>query len=87
VVDQRGTVYSWITVERPIGSIVGDEIPCTFVVVELDAGCRMVGRIAGKRQVSIGDRVSVVFVDWIGWSEVRFQLDSAAEIDGRSVNQ
>jgi uncharacterized protein len=71
-VESRGTVYSWITVERPIGSVRADEVPCTFVVVELSVGCRMVGRLEGGTGITIGDDVAVVFTDWSDWSEVRF---------------
>jgi uncharacterized OB-fold protein len=77
-VEPLGTVYSWITVERPIGSVVTDEVPCTFVVVELRVGCRMVGRLDGGSVVAIGDAVTAVFADWSDWTEVRFQLDGAS---------
>jgi uncharacterized OB-fold protein len=78
-VEPRGSVYSWITVERPIGSIAPEEVPCTFIVAELNAGCRMVGRLSEEAPVAIGDRVTAVFVDLSEWSEVRFRLEFASE--------
>jgi uncharacterized OB-fold protein len=73
-VEPRGAVYSWITVERPIGSVAAEEVPCTFVVVELSVGSRMVGRLEAGTVVSIGDAVTAVFTDWSEWTEVRFRL-------------
>jgi uncharacterized OB-fold protein len=71
-VDPVGTVYSWITVHRPMSGLQATDIPCTFVVVALAVGCRMVGRVTGTWAGSIGDAVVGVFVDHQDWTEVRF---------------
>lgn len=69
----KGKVYSWIRVYRSIGSLTNDEIPCTFVVVELDVGCRMIGRFDSELSIAIDQRVEVSYVEWPDWTEVRFQ--------------
>ncbi len=71
-----GTVYSWIRVERPVGSIRPEEVPLAFVTVELDEGPRMVGRWADGGEVAIGERAGVLFMDWSDWTEVRFGPES-----------
>lgn len=70
--EPAGEVYSWITVHRPMSGIQPDDLPCTFVVVDLAAGCRMVGRFAGSWAGAIGDPVVAAFADHEDWTEVRF---------------
>jgi hypothetical protein len=70
-----GEVYSWITVHREMSGIQPDDLPCTFVVVDLTAGCRMVGRFAGSWTGAIGDPVVAVWVDHEDWTEIRFAAD------------
>jgi uncharacterized protein len=68
-----GTVYSWITVNRAMSGLLLDDVPCTFLAVDLAVGCRMIGRFTGAWAGSIGDRVVAVFVDHRDWTELRFQ--------------
>jgi uncharacterized OB-fold protein len=70
--EPAGAVYSWITVQREMSGIKPDELPCTFVVVDLTAGCRMVGRFAGLWAGRIGDPVVAVPLDHEDWTEIRF---------------
>lgn len=53
-----GTVYSHVTVHRRLGAPRWIECPYTVVVVDLDAGPRVVGLTPGA-EVSIGDRVRI----------------------------
>jgi uncharacterized OB-fold protein len=70
--EPAGAVYSWITVHREMSGIKPDELPRTFVVVDLTAGCRMVGRFAGLWAGRIGDPVVAVPLDHEDWTEIRF---------------
>jgi hypothetical protein len=79
--DPVGRVYSWITIHRPMSGLQPDDLPCTFVVVDLAAGCRMVGRLTGAWEGTIGDPVAAVFVDHQDWSEMRFQAARGSRAD------
>jgi uncharacterized OB-fold protein len=68
----RGDIYSWITVRRPLGSIAEEELPYTIATVELEEGCRMVGKVARGAVPSIGDPVVAHYVDHSGWTEIGF---------------
>ena len=72
-------VYSWIRVVRPIGTLREEELPCLFAVVELDRGCRMIGRLEGATRIEIGDRIVASFVDWQDWTEIRFRPEESFE--------
>ncbi len=73
----RGQVYSWITVRRPIGSIVEAELPLRIATVELQEGCRMVGRLREGTEPRMALPVRVYYVDHAGWTEIAFQADAA----------
>lgn len=75
-VDGRGSVYSWITVRRPLDPAFADELPYTLAAVDLDAGPRIVGRLEGGGDPpAIGDRVTATYHDHDGWTELRFVPD------------
>ena len=67
-----GTVYSWITVRRPLDPAFADEVPYTLAAVDLDDGPRIVGRLEDVAQPHIGMEVTARFHDHDGWTELRF---------------
>ncbi len=67
----HGRIYSWIVVHRPLGSITEAELPCTIATVELDEGCRVLGRFAGDASIDLP--VTARFVDHDGWTELAFE--------------
>ncbi len=77
-VEVRGTgrVYSWVVIHHPLGGLGPDQLPRTIVTVELDEGCRMLGRLvasAGEEPVlTIDLPVEAVFVEQDGWTELAF---------------
>jgi len=68
-----GVVYSFVRVHRAFSAEFAADVPYTVAVVELDEGCRMLGRIAGGRPAAVGDRVSPTFADHEGWTELQFE--------------
>jgi uncharacterized OB-fold protein len=73
VASGRGVIYSWIVVRRPMGTVVGDEIPCTIVTVELEEGCRAAGRLVGDAAPQFDQPVVAGFVDRTDWTELVFE--------------
>lgn len=72
-VQGTGVVYSFVRVHRALTPAMRDEVPYSVVVVQLDGdGPRMIGRVDGGVDVSIGDAVVPCFVDHDGWTELRF---------------
>jgi uncharacterized OB-fold protein len=65
-----GRIYSWIVVRRPLGSIAEADLPCTLATVELDEGCRVLGRFTGDASIDL--RVSARYLDHDGWTELAF---------------
>jgi hypothetical protein len=70
-----GRIYSWIVVRRPMGSFSEDDLPVTIVTVEMDEGCRVVGRLTGAISVDIDHRVQADYVDHADWTELRFTAE------------
>jgi len=66
----RGRIYSWIVVHRPLGTITEADLPCTLATVELDEGCRVLGRLTGDASVDLP--VSARYVDHDEWTELAF---------------
>ena len=77
-VEVRGTghVYSWIVIHRPLGGLTPEQLPRTIVTVELDEGCRVLGRLISTSVDDASIRVDLpvepVFVDQDGWTELAF---------------
>ncbi|HEX4018963.1 MAG TPA: zinc ribbon domain-containing protein [Frankiaceae bacterium] len=65
-----GRVYSWIVVHRALGTITEADVPCTLATVELDEGCRVLGRLSGDARVDLP--VNARYVDHDGWTELAF---------------
>lgn len=62
----RGTVYSWIVVERPIPpQVYGDDVPYVVALIELDEGVRLPTNLIDCAPAEIvgGLAVEVVFDD------------------------
>jgi uncharacterized protein len=71
----RGVIYSWITAYRTVGTLNDSDVPCTFIVVELDEGCRLVARLVPASPVEIGSPVSPAFVEHDGWTELAYVVE------------
>jgi uncharacterized OB-fold protein len=67
-----GAVYSWIRIHRSLGSISAAEVPCSIVTVELEEGCRLVGRLTSDDAPAIGAPVTATFVTHADWIELTF---------------
>lgn len=68
-----GVVYSWIVVRRPVGTVTAEELPVTFATVEIEHGCRLVGRLLDDDGSRIGAAVRAAFVDHDDWTELAFR--------------
>ena len=68
-----GAVYSFVRVHRAFSADHAAEVPYTVVVVELDEGCRVLGRIEDHGRAAIDDRVTAAYVDHATWTELRFR--------------
>lgn len=68
----HGRIYSWIVVHRPLGSIPEDALPCTIATVELDEGCRVLGRLLNGR-AAIDLPVTAGYADHDAWTELTFE--------------
>jgi uncharacterized OB-fold protein len=72
VASGRGRVYAWITVRRPIGTVVAEELPVTIATVELDEGPRLVGRLEGTDRPAADLSVEATYFRHADWTELRF---------------
>lgn len=71
-VSGAGQVYSYVTVHLAFSARFAEAVPYTVLTVDLDAGTRMLGRLAGAEPARIGMGVGAIFVDHPEWTEVRF---------------
>jgi uncharacterized OB-fold protein len=63
-VEGVGTVWALSTVHLAFQGIPETELPYTVVLVDLDAGVRLPGRLSDARgPIAVGDRVRLVFAD------------------------
>ena len=76
-VSGAGSVYSWVRVHRALDDGPDPDPPYVVATVDLDAGCRMFGRVEPPGEVAIGQRVRPTFVAHDGWTELRFEPDLA----------
>jgi hypothetical protein len=67
----RGRIYSWIVVHRPLGSIPEDALPCTIATVELEEGCRVLGRVLDG-EAALDLPVTAGYLDHDAWTELTF---------------
>jgi uncharacterized protein len=68
-----GFVYSFVRVHRAFSRDHAADVPYTVVVVELDDGCRVLGRIEDHGPAAIGDRVNAAYLDHATWTELCFR--------------
>jgi hypothetical protein len=77
MVSGAGRIYSWIVAHRPVGSLTEDELPATIATVELEEGCRMLGRLDDSVRPALDLPVAPLFIDHQGidhegWTELAF---------------
>ena len=71
-VSGSGRVYSWIVVHRPLPPFEQADLPCTLATVELDEGCRVLGRlVSGDARPDL--RVRAEFCAHEDWTELVFR--------------
>jgi uncharacterized OB-fold protein len=77
-VDPNGTIWSFVVYHRAFAAELKNEIPYTVVMVELDDGPYLVGRLVdGDIPPSIGDRVTAEFTEIDGIPSVRWRAVDA----------
>jgi len=70
-----GTVWSFVVYHRAFAASLKNDIPYTVLMVELDDGPYMVGRlIPGDKPPAVGDRVLAELGDVDGVPTVRWRL-------------
>jgi uncharacterized OB-fold protein len=59
----RGTVHSWTVAHHAFHPAFMDDLPYTLVIVDLEEGCRAMGRLdaSAQQRLSIGLPVRVIF--------------------------
>jgi uncharacterized OB-fold protein len=68
-----GKVYSWVVIHRPLGGLTAEQLPRTIATVELDEGCRILGRLVGAgEEIGVDLPVAPLFFDHDGWTELAF---------------
>jgi uncharacterized OB-fold protein len=74
-----GTIYSWVVIHRPLGGLTAEQLPRTILTVELDEGCRVLGRLVTGNPAAVRPEAAVtaVFVDHDDWTELAFELAEA----------
>ena len=71
-----GTIYSFTHVFVPFGEVWKAQVPYTSVLIDLDAGVRVVSRLIGAKRedVRVGDRVHIAFTPVCGKRLPFFEL-------------
>jgi uncharacterized protein len=70
-----GSIWSYVVYHRAFQAALKDDVPYTVVVVELDAGPFITGRLAAEHDVTIGARVSAEFVPVTAdYTQIRWRL-------------
>ena len=61
----KGTIYSWAIINHPIDKRLASDVPFTIVLVDLEEGPRIAGRLIGvdKEQIKAGIPVKVRYDD------------------------
>jgi uncharacterized OB-fold protein len=68
-----GLVYSWVTVRRALDPAFADSVPYTVLVVDLDDGGRVNGRLLDDDPVDQHTRVQSVPFRQAGWNLIGFK--------------
>ncbi len=70
----RGVVYSQVRVHRAFSDAFAADVPYVVATVELDDGCRVVGRVEPEERSAIGAAVEAFHHDHGEWTELRFRV-------------
>ncbi|HUY06965.1 MAG TPA: OB-fold domain-containing protein [Acidimicrobiales bacterium] len=62
-VEGTGIIVTYVTFHRLYDPSFADLLPYSTAVIELDEGPRLLGRISGSLDPSVGARVSIVYED------------------------
>lgn len=74
-VTPAGTIWSYVVYHRAFAAELNPDIPYTVVMVELDDGPYLVGRlIGGEKPPTVGARVAAEFTDSGGVASVRWRI-------------
>lgn len=69
-----GTIWSFVVYHRAFSASLKGQVPYTVLMVQLDAGPYLVGRlVAGSHRPSVGDRVEAEFLEVDGIPTVRWR--------------
>lgn len=71
----RGSVYSWIVVNRAFAPEFAADVPYIIATVDFDEGVRAALRVKGSPEMSFGLRVRSTIHDHGEWSELRVEAD------------
>jgi hypothetical protein len=70
-----GTIWSFVVYHRAFAAELKPDIPYTVVMVELDDGPYMVGRLVeGEKPATVGARVAAEFSDSVEAPSVRWRI-------------
>lgn len=69
----QGVLYSRVRVHYSPTPEFAADVPYTLAAVLLDGGPRVFARVTDG--ANIGQRVTALFVDHEGWTELRFEID------------
>lgn len=70
-----GTVWSFVVYHRAFQRELASQIPYTVVMIELDDGPYMIGRLQpGSRTPAVGDRAEAQFVEHEGVPSVHWKI-------------
>jgi uncharacterized OB-fold protein len=78
VSDGLGIIYSFVVARYPVGGLTDEELPAVFATVEIEGGCRLIGRYVGSPNPSIGANVRADFIDRGEWTELIFRSQDSA---------
>jgi uncharacterized OB-fold protein len=82
----QGSVYSWVTVRRALDPAFEESVPYTVLVVDLDDGGRVNGRLLDIDPVDEHTRVQFVPYRQAGGNLIGFQrMSPGIERDARAV--
>lgn len=70
----RGSVYSWVVINRALSPAFADDAPYTILAIDLEEGARMFGRLLGAGEVTAGAPVTADFYEVDGQTLVGFRL-------------
>jgi hypothetical protein len=86
-VSPGGTIWSFVVYHRAFAAELKDQIPYTVVMVELDDGPYLVGRLVDEdSRPAVGDRVIAEFVEINGVPSVRWRVKDGNDAEDGDHN-